>query len=84
MSLRTRLSRRKSLLRAAELALPGNRQVGFLSLWRLLPFPSLQERSESASSRSRDAPEFSDDSWEDRDWETRTHQHYGVPSYSGA
>jgi hypothetical protein len=24
----------------------------------------------------RDAPEFSNDSWEDRDWETRTHQHY--------
>jgi hypothetical protein len=23
----------------------------------------------------RDAPEFSDDSWSDRDWETRTHEH---------
>ena len=23
----------------------------------------------------RDAPEFSDNSWGDRDWETRTHQH---------
>jgi PRC-barrel domain protein len=31
----------------------------------------------------RDAPEFSDDSWEDRDWEARTHEHYGVPSYWG-
>ena len=31
----------------------------------------------------RDAPEFSDDSWEDRDWETRTHQHYGAPTYWG-
>ena len=31
----------------------------------------------------RDAPEFSDDSWEDRDWEARTHQHYGVPGYWG-
>jgi PRC-barrel domain len=30
----------------------------------------------------RDAPEFSD-SWEDRDWETRTHEHYGVPGYWG-
>jgi len=33
--------------------------------------------------RLRDAPEFSDDSWEDRDWETRTHEHYGVPGYWG-
>ena len=31
----------------------------------------------------RDAPEFSDDSWEDRDWETRTHEHYGAPPYWG-
>ncbi len=30
----------------------------------------------------RDAPDFSD-SWEDRDWETRTHEHYGVPGYWG-
>ena len=29
----------------------------------------------------RDAPEFSDDSWQDRDWETRTHRHYGTPGY---
>ena len=27
----------------------------------------------------RDAPDFSDDSWEDRDWAARTHRHYGVP-----
>ena len=33
--------------------------------------------------RLRDAPEFSDDSWEDRDWETKTHEHYGVPAYWG-
>ncbi|MGH6866072.1 MAG: PRC-barrel domain-containing protein [Methyloceanibacter sp.] len=32
----------------------------------------------------RDAPEFSDDSWDDRDWETRTHQHYGAQPYWGA
>src|SRR4029078_781264 len=32
----------------------------------------------------RDAPEFSDDSWEDRDWEARTHEHYGVPCLWGA
>jgi hypothetical protein len=25
--------------------------------------------------------EFSDDSWQDRDWEVRTHRHYGAPEY---
>lgn len=29
----------------------------------------------------KDAPEFSDDSWQDRDWGRRTHEHYGVPMY---
>ena len=29
----------------------------------------------------KDAPEFSDNSWGDRSWETRTHQHYNVPQY---
>ncbi len=29
----------------------------------------------------RDAPEFSDDSWEDRNWEMVTHRHYGVDPY---
>ena len=29
----------------------------------------------------KDAPEFSDDSWQDREWETRTHRHYGAPEY---
>ena len=28
-----------------------------------------------------DAPAFSDDSWGDRDWEARTHQHYGIREY---
>jgi PRC-barrel domain len=32
----------------------------------------------------KDAPAFSDDSWGDRDWETRTHQHYGASTYWGA
>ena len=33
----------------------------------------------------KDAPAFSDDySWTDRDWETKTHQHYGVPGYWGS
>jgi hypothetical protein len=29
----------------------------------------------------KDAPAFSDDAWDDRDWERRTHQHYGVRPY---
>ena len=29
----------------------------------------------------KDAPAFSDDSWTDRNWETRVHQHYGAPTY---
>src|SRR5262245_16993941 len=29
----------------------------------------------------KDAPAFSDDSWGDRNWETRTHQHYKVQHY---
>ncbi len=32
----------------------------------------------------KDAPEFSDDSWTDRDWETRTHEHYDARPYWGA
>lgn len=31
----------------------------------------------------RNAPEFSDDSWMDRDWETRAHQHFGAQTYWG-
>jgi PRC-barrel domain len=31
----------------------------------------------------RDAPEFSDDSWSDRNWETRTHEHYRAQPYWG-
>ncbi len=29
----------------------------------------------------RDAPEFSDDSWTDRSWETRLHEHYRADPY---
>jgi hypothetical protein len=29
----------------------------------------------------KDAPAFSDDSWESRDWETQTHRHYGARGY---
>jgi hypothetical protein len=29
----------------------------------------------------QDAPEFSDDSWTNRNWEQKTHTHYGVQRY---
>ena len=29
----------------------------------------------------RDAPAFSDDSWSDRNWETKTHSYYNAPPY---
>ena len=32
-------------------------------------------------SQLRDAPAFSDDSWSDRSWETKTHSHYNVRPY---
>jgi sporulation protein YlmC with PRC-barrel domain len=32
-------------------------------------------------SQLRDAPEFSDDSWGDRNWETQLHKHYGASTY---
>jgi sporulation protein YlmC with PRC-barrel domain len=32
-------------------------------------------------SQLRDAPEFSDDSWGDRKWETKLHKHYGAAAY---
>jgi PRC-barrel domain len=38
-------------------------------------------RTNVTEQQLRDAPEFSDDSWQDRDWETRTHRHYGAPEY---
>ena len=38
-------------------------------------------RTNITEQQLRDAPEFSDDSWQDRDWETRTHQHYSAPAY---
>ena len=38
-------------------------------------------RTNITEGQLRDAPEFSDDSWQDRDWETRTHRHYGAPEY---
>jgi hypothetical protein len=38
-------------------------------------------RTNITEQQLKDAPEFSDDSWQDRDWEVRTHRHYGAPQY---
>jgi PRC-barrel domain len=38
-------------------------------------------RTNITEQQLKDAPEFSDDSWQDRDWEVRTHRHYGAPEY---
>jgi hypothetical protein len=38
-------------------------------------------RTNISEQQLKDAPAFSDDSWGDRDWEKRTHQHYTAPHY---
>jgi sporulation protein YlmC with PRC-barrel domain len=38
-------------------------------------------RTNITEQQLKDAPVFSDDSWGDRDWEARTHRHYGVKDY---
>jgi hypothetical protein len=38
-------------------------------------------RTNITEQQLKDAPEFSDDSWQDRDWEVRTHRHYSAPSF---
>lgn len=38
-------------------------------------------RTDITEAQLRDAPDFSDDSWTDRDWETRTHEHYKARPY---
>lgn len=62
---------------------------GFLGLghshypipWAALTYdPSLGGyRTAITEQQLRDAPQFSDDSWSDRNWASRTHEHYGVP-----
>jgi sporulation protein YlmC with PRC-barrel domain len=51
--------------------------------WGALTYdPSLGGfRTNITEQQLKDAPEFSDDSWQDRDWETRTHRYYGTPMY---
>ena len=36
-------------------------------------------RTNLTEQQLKDAPQFSDDSWQDRDWETRTHRHTVLP-----
>jgi hypothetical protein len=38
-------------------------------------------RTNITEQQLKDAPQFSDDSWENRDWETKTHQHYRASAY---
>jgi sporulation protein YlmC with PRC-barrel domain len=69
---------------------------GFLGLghshypvpWRALKYDTSLGgfRTSVTEQQLKDAPQFSDDSWGDRDWEMRTHQHYKAPYYweSGA
>ena len=40
-------------------------------------------RTDVTEQQLKDAPAFSDDSWGDRDWESKTHQHYGTREYWG-
>ena len=67
---------------------------GFLGLahnhypipWSALKYDTALQgyRTGITEGQLKDAPEFSDDFWTDRDWEARTHQHYGAPAYWGA
>jgi sporulation protein YlmC with PRC-barrel domain len=38
-------------------------------------------RTTISENQLKDAPQFSDDSWSDREWESRTHTHYDVRPY---
>jgi sporulation protein YlmC with PRC-barrel domain len=51
--------------------------------WSALSYDKDLEGYSTAVSEQqlRDAPEFTDDAWQDRNWETRIHDHYGVPYY---
>jgi PRC-barrel domain len=51
--------------------------------WKALNYDTSRGgfRTDITEQQLRDAPEFSDDSWQDRDWETRTHQYYRIRPY---
>ena len=67
---------------------------GFLGLahshypipWAALKYDTALQgyRTGITEQQLRDAPDFSDDSWTDRDWESKTHEHYGAPGYWGS
>jgi hypothetical protein len=40
-------------------------------------------RTDITAEKLRDAPQFSDDSWGDRNWEKQVHNHYDTPTYWG-
>src|SRR4026208_2163408 len=62
---------------------------GFLGLghshyplpWSALKYNAKLDGSETSVTEAqlRDAPAFSDDSWSDRNWETKTHSYYNAP-----
>lgn len=66
---------------------------GFLSLghshyplpWEALRYDKQLDgfRTTVSEQQVRDAPEFSDDAWESRDWEQNIHRHYEVRPYWG-
>lgn len=51
--------------------------------WSSLKYDKEHERYTTNVTQQllEEAPEFSDDSWTDRDWETRVHQHYNARPY---
>ena len=64
---------------------------GFLGLghshyplpWTSLKYDTGQEGyvTDVTEQQLKDAPQFSDDSWTDRNWETKWHEHFGTRPY---
>jgi hypothetical protein len=61
----------------------GSRPQPFIPFPGALPYDQSLGgfRTNITEQQLKDAPEFTDDSWQDRDWEVRTHRHYGAPEY---
>ena len=53
--------------------------------WGMLRYNVGQKAYEASITEAqlKDAPQFSDNAWTSRDWETKTHKHYGTPPYWG-
>jgi sporulation protein YlmC with PRC-barrel domain len=51
--------------------------------WEALSYDTSLDgfRTSITEAQLRDAPEFSDDAWSDRDWSQRVYQHYGINPY---